>query len=311
MEYPDAISVAVPPGDANGYKCREPETSLEPNQECKGTSMIVDTHVHVVSNDKARHPLAPGATGWSTEVTNPVEDLVVAMDEAGVDRATLVQPVGTYALDNSYQADSANRFPDRMVSVGILDPVAPDAAEMFTYWITERGMQGMRLVSQAEPDDSRADALWSRAQELRIPLSLAGGGDPGRIDRMRAMAERFPGVTMAPDHMAGWSNAPDRREEMTKALVDLAALPNAYLRISSTSLGPYQDLAETEKAMFRQVIEAFSPRRVMWGSNFPSSREGGYRAQVELGRTALPFLSEDDRRWILGETALTLWPSLK
>ena len=90
--------------------------------------MIVDTHVHVVSNDKVRHPLAPGATGWSTEVTNPVEDFIAAMDSAGVDRATLVQPVGTYALDNSYQCDSANQYADRTVSVGILDPVAEDAA---------------------------------------------------------------------------------------------------------------------------------------------------------------------------------------
>ena len=273
--------------------------------------MIVDTHVHVVSNDKVRHPLAPGATGWSTEVTNPVEDLIAAMDRAGVDRATLVQPVGTYALDNSYQADSAKRFPGRTVSVGILDPVAPDAADKLTYWITERGMQGMRLVSQADADDARGNALWMRAQELRIPISLAGGGQPDRIDKMRAMAARFPGVAVAPDHMAGWSNAKEHRAEMTRALVGLAALPNAYLRISSTSLAPYGSLDESEKTMFRRVIDAFSPKRVMWGSNFPSSREGGYSAQVELARTALPFLSAEDRRWILGDTALTLWPSLR
>ena len=273
--------------------------------------MIVDTHVHVVSNDKVRHPLAPGATGWSTEVTNPVEDLIAAMDGAGVDRATLVQPVGTYALDNSYQVDSANRFADRTVAVGILDPVAEDAADRLAYWVTERGMQGVRLVSQADADDARANPLWERAQELGIPISMAGGGQPGRIDKIRAMAERFPGVIVAPDHMAGWSNAKEDREEMTKALLDLAVLPNAYLRISTTSLAPYESLAESEKDMFQRIIDALTPKRVMWGSNFPSSREGGYGAQVELGRTALPFLSDDDRRWILGDTALTLWPRLK
>lgn len=64
---------------------------------------------------------------------------------------------------------------------------------------------------------------------------------------------------------------------MTTALESLAKLPNAYLRISSTSLGPYADLTPPEKDLFRRVIEAFTPRRVMWGSNFPSSSEGGYR----------------------------------
>jgi L-fuconolactonase len=273
--------------------------------------MIVDTHVHVVSNDKVRHPLAPGATGWSTEVTNPVEDLIAAMDSAGVDRATLVQPVGTYALDNSYQVDSANQFADRTVSVGILDPVAEDAADKLTYWVSERGMQGVRLVSQADADDERANPIWTRAQELGIPISVAGGGQPDRIDKIRAMATRFPGVIVAPDHMAGWSNATEQREEMTKALVELAGLPNAYLRISTTSLGLYDSLDESEKDMFKRVLDALTPQRVMWGSNFPGSREGGYGALVELGKTALPFLSNDDRNWILGDTALTLWPSLK
>lgn len=273
--------------------------------------MIVDTHVHVVSNDKVRHPLAPGATGWSTEVTNPVEDMIKAMDEAGVERATLVQPVGTYALDNSYQVESAKRFANRTVAVGILDPVAPDAADKLAYWVTERGMQGVRLVSQADADDVRANPLWTRAQALGIPISLAGGGQPDRIAKMRAMAARFPGVTVAPDHMAGWSNAKEHRAEMTKALVDLAALPNAYLRISTTSLGTYSSLDQSEKDMFRRVLDAFTPKRVMWGSNFPSSREGGYGAQVALARTVLPFLSASDRRWILGDTALTLWPALK
>lgn len=69
--------------------------------------MIIDTHTHVVSSDKGKHPLDPGARGWSTEVSNNVEDLIMEMDKAGVACATLVQPNATYGLDNSYQCDSA------------------------------------------------------------------------------------------------------------------------------------------------------------------------------------------------------------
>ena len=65
--------------------------------------MIIDTHTHVVSSDKVKHPLDPGARGWSTEVSNDVEDLITEMDKAGVECATLVQPAGTYGLDNIYQ----------------------------------------------------------------------------------------------------------------------------------------------------------------------------------------------------------------
>lgn len=271
--------------------------------------MIVDTHTHVVSSDKVKHPLSPSARGWSTEVSNNVEDLIAEMDRAGVDCATLVQPVGSYDLDNTYQCDSAKQCAPRTVAVGILDPAASDAAEKLSYWTSEHGMIGVRLVSQAEHDDPSCDAIWQRADELGIPISIGGGGQPDKVDRMRNVGARHPNVRFAPDHFAGWSAAEDK-SAMTVALEGLANLPNAYLRISSISLGPYAQLNAQEQELFRRVIEAFTPRRVMWGSNFPSSRDGGYIAQVQLGKTALPWLSEDDRNWILGETAHQLWPML-
>ena len=272
--------------------------------------MIVDTHTHVVSSDKVNHPLDPGARGWSTEVSNDVEVLIAEMDRAGVDCATLVQPNGTYGLDNGYQCDSAQQYATRTVAVGILDPAARDAADKLSYWVNERGMLGVRLQSQAEPNDPRCAPLWQRAQTLGVPISIGGGGHPESVDRMRNVGARHPDVIFAPDHFAGWSGGADKAA-MTTALEGLAKLPNAYLRISSTSLGPYADLTPTEKELFRRVVEAFTPPRVMWGSNFPSSRDGGYIGQVQLGQTALAWLSGDDRDWIMGKTANTIWPMLQ
>ena len=272
--------------------------------------MIIDTHTHVVSTDKTKHPLDPNARGWSTEVSNNVEDLIAEMDQAGVECATLVQPAGTYGLDNSYQCDSAQLYALRTVSVGILDPAASDAADKLSYWVNERGMKGVRLQSEAEPDDNRCDGLWQRAESLGIPISIGGGGQPDKVDRMRKVANRHPNVIFAPDHFAGWSGSEDKAG-MTTALENLAKLPNAHLRISSTSLGPYAGLTPSEQDLFRRVIEAFTPQRVMWGSNFPSSRNGGYIGQLQLGQTALPWLSNDDRDWILGRTAHKLWPMLQ
>ena len=271
--------------------------------------MIIDTHTHVVSSDKVKHPLDSGASGWSLEVSNDVEDLIAEMDKAGVECATLVQPNGTYALDNSYQCDSAKQYSPRTVSVGILDPAASDAADKLSYWVNEHDMKGVRLQSQANPDDSRCDALWKMAELLGIPISLGGGGTAEKVDQMRNIGARHPNVIFAPDHFAGWSGSEDK-SGMTTALEGLAKLSNAHLRISSTSLGPYENLDSAGKDLFRRVIEAFTPRRVMWGSNFPSSRDGGYIGQVQLGQTALPWLSDTDRNWIMGETAHKLWPTL-
>jgi predicted TIM-barrel fold metal-dependent hydrolase len=124
------------------------------------------------------------------------------------------------------------------------------------------------------------------------------------------MAQRFPGVFCTPDHMGGWSNDKGQGEAMTKALVALAALPNVYLKISTTSLGPYLTMKPEEQDLFRRVINAFTPRRMMWGSNYPASREGGYAAQLETGRKAAAWLPESERTWFFGDAALKLWPSL-
>ena len=272
--------------------------------------MIIDTHTHVVSSDKTKHPLDPGARGWSTEVSNDVENLIKEMDAAGVECATLVQPNATYGLDNSYQCDSAQMYAPRTVSVGILDPAADDAADKLSYWTNEHGMVGVRLQSQADPDDSRCDAIWQRADELGVPISIGGGGQPGKVDAMRNIGRRYPNVLFAPDHFAGWSGS-EEKTAMTVALEALAKLPNAHLRISSTSLGPYGDLSDQEKDLFRRVFEAFTPQRIMWGSNFPSSRDGGYVGQVKLGQTALPWLSAEDQEWVMGKSAHKLWPMLK
>ena len=272
--------------------------------------MIIDTHTHVVSSDKAKHPLDPGARGWSTEVSNDVEDLIAEMDKAGVECATLVQPNATYGLDNIYQCDSAKLYAPRTVSVGILDPAAPDAADKLSYWVNEHGMLGVRLQSQAEPDDPACDAIWQRADELGVPISIGGGGQPDKVDRMRNVAARHPNVMFAPDHFAGWSGSDDKGA-MTTALEEMAKLPNAHLRVSSTSLGPYPSLTALEQELFQRVIAAFTPQRIMWGSNFPSSRDGGYAGQLQIAATALDWLSEDDRAWIMGGAAHKLWPMLQ
>ncbi len=46
----------------------------------------------------------------------------------------------------------------------------------------------------------------------------------------------------------------------------------------------------------------------MWGSNYPMEMpDPTYRQRLEAVRTELPFLTEEEREWILGRAALSLW----
>jgi len=60
---------------------------------------------------------------------------------------------------------------------------------------------------------------------------------------------------------------------------------------------------------WRQVVAACGGARLLWGSNYHLLQDGSYADTVDLGRTAVPFLSQEEREQMLGGTALGLWPS--
>ncbi len=62
--------------------------------------MLIDTHVHVVSDDHDRYPLQPSTFTGPWYETDPcsAEKLRVLMAEAQIDGAVLVQGVSAYGL---------------------------------------------------------------------------------------------------------------------------------------------------------------------------------------------------------------------
>ena len=74
--------------------------------------MIVDTHIHVTSRDHTTYSIERG--DWIPRRLERLlltgEDLIALMDEAGVDRAVLVQATNTHGYDNAYAADMAQEY---------------------------------------------------------------------------------------------------------------------------------------------------------------------------------------------------------
>ena len=60
--------------------------------------------------------------------------------------------------------------------------------------------------------------------------------------------------------------------------------------------------------VIEMAIDAFGAQRLMWGSDFPpsASREG-YGNALRLPMEHVRFKSEEDKKWVFGETAATLW----
>ena len=107
--------------------------------------MIVDTHVHIWEMPPVASigPTAPSFTALPDEPAT-AEELLADMDACGVDYAVLVQTSWS-TWDNGYVADSAARYPDRFIAQGLINPLAPDNADLARFWMTERKMAGFRF----------------------------------------------------------------------------------------------------------------------------------------------------------------------
>jgi L-fuconolactonase len=270
--------------------------------------MIVDSHIHAVAADEARYKLKPGPkSAWLRSM--PAAQILEDLDAAGINAAILVQAFGAYGFDNAYAADSAAARPDRFASVCTVDPWVEDAPDQLSYWVTQRGAIGLRLHATAAGvalDDPRLAALVQRASTLAIPVCVLT--QYAAIAPLRGLLEQFPAVPIALDHMGfpPLEEGPPYRG--TKALFDLARLPNLFLKFSSLNLHAAAR-GGSASDFLRYVVDGFGAQRLIWGSNLPASAGQTLREQLALARASLAFLPAEDQRLILGETASRLWPA--
>ena len=142
-------------------------------------SMIFDSHAHLVSDDFERYPPTPLSGTLDRKLDDPVtaEKLLALMDANGVDRAVAVQRAHVYGYNNDYVIDSAQRYPDRLVAVCVIDADAVDGPAIVRRW-AERGAVGMRLSEKTRGAGTdwlaseRALATWAEVSRLRLSMCV-------------------------------------------------------------------------------------------------------------------------------------------
>jgi len=284
--------------------------------------MMVDTHIHPLADDLQKYPIAPiggRQSDWSIGAHLTAEEFIKHMDAGGVDQATLVQASTVHGYDNNFCADCAARYPDRFVGVCCIDPLAPGAPDTLSHWVTDRGMRGLRLFtvgsSVAETgwlDDPQTFPMWERARSLGIPVDvqirLTG------VPMLRRLLERFADVPMILDHLINppMEDGPPYNE--AKELFALAEFPKIYLKFTTNNIKEASKGRSTPQAFFQALIDRFGANRLLWGTNFPGTKgspDAPYKELAEFARDSFTFLSAENRNWLLGETALSLYPKLR
>ena len=270
--------------------------------------MIVDAHVHPISDDLVRYPLSPGGgPEWYLDMHFTAEELLAQMDRAGVDQMVLVSSASAYGTDNAYAADAAAQYPARFAGVCRIDGLAPGAPNTLSSWIEGHGMRGARL-GNGGPD---AFPACERARALGIPVAIQLPRE--RLDEVRQVAEHFPDVPVILDHLAHPTLEDGPPFTGAGPLFALAACPNVYLKFSTMNIREAAEGKSTPRAFFEALIGRFGTARIMWGSDFPhttGSPAEPYKDLVDFARDTLAFLSSADREQILAGTARALFPAL-
>jgi predicted TIM-barrel fold metal-dependent hydrolase len=277
----------------------------------------VDIHPHVISDDEGRYPPAPlfgKRSEWSQERPCTVETLIAQMDDAGVEKAAVVHSSTTYGFDNSYVVDSCNRYPGRLIAVGSVDVLEPNAVAAIRRWV-DGGLAGLRLFTGGstkefdpnELDDPRAFPAWDVCGELGLTMCIQTG--PIGLPQVTALARRFPQVPIILDHLGRPDITDGPPYRAAQSLFDLASIPSIYLKLTPRIMGDSTKGAATPETFFPKLVAIFGAKRLAWGSNYPTSP--GTLAEIKAtAQKRLAALSDQDRVWIFTKTAQTLYPRL-
>jgi L-fuconolactonase len=279
--------------------------------------MTIDIHPHVISTDTQRYPNAPVGghkSDWSRERPVSVEQMIAAMDKAGIAKSALVQASTCYGHDNSYIADAVAAHPDRFAGVFSVDVLAPDAPEKIRYWVS-RDLTGMRLFTAGSTmpnqadwvDDPRSFPAWECASDLKIPVSMQM--TVKALPQLVRMLDRFPKVRVILDHLAKPTLSDGPPYASARDVFRLADHKNLYLKLTPRTVAEAQNGKATHATFFPLLVSIFGPSRIAWGSNYPAS-EGTLPELLKVSQAALSVLPPEDREWIFARTALALYPAL-
>ena len=196
--------------------------------------------------------------------------------------------------------------PDKFSAIGLLvghrlhRPDDPENPARLNRLMKQDKLAGLRLSPIYDRDkvwlnDRVSYPLWKKAEQLGAVFNIFLAAH--QIQQVADMAERFPGVKVVVDHFAMIDiTKPDN--EGIDQILKLQRLPNVYIRTSlhnpSQEQIPYRDMWP----YLRRVYDRFGPQRMIYANFY----------ELLIIKDLIPFFSNEDKEWILGKTAATVYP---
>ena len=267
--------------------------------------LIIDSQVHAYERN---HPGRPwvGHLAGPPEVTG--DQMVAAMDEAGVNGALLVSPYAMYGFDASYALEAYAKHPTRFGVIKPVDPTDPKVGDVIAEWKKTKGTVAVRIMlsrgASTDPTDPGLNRVLAAAAQQSMPVNMLAWG---RLQQAGELAKRNPNTVVVVDHLGLQQPfeqpAPAQPFADLPEVLKLAQQPNVMLKISgactlSHQPYPYGDIWDP----LARIFDAFGFGRCMWGTDWTRAVAFlTYKQGVDAFMLS-DRLSESDKKALMGET---------
>lgn len=259
-----------------------------------------------------------------------LDHLRAEMNANGVTNAVLVQAYGAGQTpeaqrdsdwrerDHDYLFACVAQYPGTFAPVIFVDPIRPDAPAHLAA-LAARGASGVRLGANDHSPGDDPLALWRAAATLGLTISCYGLSTDFASPTFAALVAALPEAHIVLEHLASHSrpDATDAERAARQVAFGLARFPHVAIKIPG--LGEFCPRDDASPAALgntmytkpippylAQVLAAFGPQRMLWGSDYPPVRAREGYADALTG--PLAQFAAADHAWIFGDAARSYFP---
>ena len=267
---------------------------------------IVDAQIHLWGEG------LPSNLSHRQVTSFTAEEAIAMMDEDGVD-AAVIHLVPWDPNCHEVALKAVENYPGRFAILGELPPTDPQSIDRVATWLDQPGMLGLRYVLLNDPQrqwlhDGDIDWLWPAAEKAGVPVTILATDS---MDLISGVAERHPGLRLTIDHLGGRGGMTTLKDhEAMTHMPDLLALAKfANVAVKATGAPGYSSESYPFPVMqtyVRQIFDAFGPQRTFWGTDI-TKMPCSWRECITMFTEELPWLSEDDKRLVMGDAVCAWW----
>jgi L-fuconolactonase len=270
--------------------------------------MRIDSHQHFWKYNAEEYPWMSEELAMCRRDLLP-EDLEPLLDASGLDGSIAVQ-ARQIVEETDFLLELAAAHPRVLGVVGWVPLCDVGVGRYLEQYAAEEKVVGFRHVIQDEPDDDfilRPDFNAGVRELGKYPLCydilIFGKHLPQTI----RFVDQHPGIRMVLDHVAKPSIRKGAFDQAwAQNIRELAKREHVTCKISGMATevcdGDWDE--PTLRPYYDTVLEAFGPRRLMFGSDWPVClMRTSHTRWVELVRQWIASLSTDEQAAIMGGTA--------